>query len=348
MKTTILPMAGPLTLTIDGDEVTVTGSVKGNETHRSVLPRPWVWSRRAGGYVLPRSLTPMTRASRVDQFKAACDRAGVPLDIEDTGTVQSEQERRQARAARLEHRAEGHERAAVKAAAESEARWDAFRGIADGIPLGQPILVGHHSERRHRRDIARMDGHLRKSFEANRVAELRAARAENLRRHLERGDSLVTIGNRIKTSEAEIRRLTRSLERHYLAVRLIAQGKAAAADRYGIRPSDPTWVDRQRAERVRLAAAVRLDRAAVKALQESGAVAVYSRDTIAKGDYVRVIGNQWRRVVRVNAKSVSVDTGYSWTDTVEYHKIRGHRSADPVPVQSPEPAEDDTPVDVLF
>ena len=84
-----VPAVAPLHLTIDGDEVTVTGSVKGNEVHRSVLPRPWVWSRRAGGYVLPRSLTPMTRASRVDQFKAACDRAGVPLDIEDTGTVQS-------------------------------------------------------------------------------------------------------------------------------------------------------------------------------------------------------------------------------------------------------------------
>jgi len=343
-----VPAVAPLHLTIDGDEVTVTGSVKGNEVHRSVLPRPWVWSRRAGGYVLPRSLTPMTRASRVDQLKAACARAGVPLEVDDTGVVMSEQDRRDARTVRLEARADRHEIGAARAESESTARWEAFRQIQHGIPLGQPILVGHHSERRHRRDLARMDAHLEASVMAGRVAEMRASRAENLRRYLERGDSPVTIGNRIKASEAEIRRLTRSLERHYVAVRLIAQGDVSAADRYGIRPSDPAWVDRQRAERVRLAAAVRLDRAAVKALQESGAVAVYSRDTIAKGDYVRVIGNQWRRVVRVNAKSVSVDTGYSWTDTVEYHKIRGHRSADPVPVQSPEPAEDDTPVDVLF
>jgi len=40
-----------------------------------------------------------------------------------------------------------------------------------GIPFGQPILVGHHSERAHRRAIAKMDSQLRKGFEASGKAD---------------------------------------------------------------------------------------------------------------------------------------------------------------------------------
>lgn len=42
---------------------------------------------------------------------------------------------------------------------------------ATGIPLGQPILVGHHSERRHRRDLERLDNHVRKGVEALKDAD---------------------------------------------------------------------------------------------------------------------------------------------------------------------------------
>ncbi|MFO0562434.1 MAG: DUF3560 domain-containing protein [Polyangiales bacterium] len=53
------------------------------------------------------------------------------------------------RAERLEERSEKKERAA-------SAKHAAVRGIADMIPLGQPILVGHHSEKRARKDADRI------------------------------------------------------------------------------------------------------------------------------------------------------------------------------------------------
>jgi hypothetical protein len=62
------------------------------------------------------------------------------------------------------------ERAAQKAA-EATARHAAYRRTADMIPLGQPILVGHHSEKRHRRDLARMEQNVRASVEARQEAE---------------------------------------------------------------------------------------------------------------------------------------------------------------------------------
>ena len=50
------------------------------------------------------------------------------------------------------------------------------------IPMGQPILVGHHSEGRHRRDLNRIDSNMRKSIEAEEKANYykeKAANAQN-------------------------------------------------------------------------------------------------------------------------------------------------------------------------
>lgn len=58
---------------------------------------------------------------------------------------------------------------------------DLFSEEKSGIPLGQPILVGHHSERRHRRHLERIENRVRKGMEAGRQAselEERAAAAE--------------------------------------------------------------------------------------------------------------------------------------------------------------------------
>ncbi len=56
--------------------------------------------------------------------------------------------------------------AAEKAGASSRRHMAAAQRISSGIPPGQPILVGHHSEKRHRRDLARIDTGYRKSAEA--------------------------------------------------------------------------------------------------------------------------------------------------------------------------------------
>lgn len=71
-----------------------------------------------------------------------------------------------------------------------EARADRLRNEADasfrkgsmseentGIPFGQPILVGHHSEGRHRAAIARADRAMRKGVELNKAANEAESRA---------------------------------------------------------------------------------------------------------------------------------------------------------------------------
>lgn len=80
------------------------------------------------------------------------------------------QERKENRIDRLEERA-------TQARAESNTAWKNAREIMDYIPPGQPILVGHHSEAHHRRDLNKIDRNMRKSFEADKKAAYYADRA---------------------------------------------------------------------------------------------------------------------------------------------------------------------------
>jgi hypothetical protein len=59
-------------------------------------------------------------------------------------------------------------------------------------------------------------------------------------------------------------------------------------------------------------------------LEQAGAK-VYSPDNIAKGDAVQV-GWGWRKVVRVNKRTVTVDDLHQpgRTGTVPYHQIKRH------------------------
>lgn len=59
----------------------------------------------------------------------------------------------------------------TKREGESDRAYSASRSISENIPFGQPILVGHHSEGRHRRDLARIDSLMRKSIEADKAAK---------------------------------------------------------------------------------------------------------------------------------------------------------------------------------
>ncbi len=67
---------------------------------------------------------------------------------------------------------------------ESAGAYARVRSIGDRIPMGQPILVGHHSQRRHERDIERMNKSFSKSIELSKTAdslERRARHAETNR-----------------------------------------------------------------------------------------------------------------------------------------------------------------------
>jgi len=71
--------------------------------------------------------------------------------------------KQEARRARLEERAE-------KASTEARSHFKRADAIASMIPFGQPILVGHHSEKRHRADLARIRKGMEKGVAASKHA----------------------------------------------------------------------------------------------------------------------------------------------------------------------------------
>jgi hypothetical protein len=77
-------------------------------------------------------------------------------------------------------RLEAYQNRAAKNDKISDQSYETAKEIGSWIPPGQPILVGHHSERRHRRDIEKIDNNMRKSVEARSKAAYYRDRAESL------------------------------------------------------------------------------------------------------------------------------------------------------------------------
>lgn len=86
---------------------------------------------------------------------------------------------------RARAKAERHNEWSDNADKRSKEAFDRAMGAVEGIPFGQPILVGHHSEKRHRAAIAKSDNAMRKSVEESDKASRLANKAEYWERKAE-------------------------------------------------------------------------------------------------------------------------------------------------------------------
>ena len=265
------------------------------------------WSRNLGSWYFPRSRDQKARTATIATLADALRADGhtVTVSIDDTARPIADVEadmaaRSDVRTERLTARAEQHNAAA-------DNRYDAYRAVADRIPLGQPILIGHHSEGRHRRDLARMDKHMATMAEHHNKATraARAAVASVAATGARYNPS--TIANRISGLEAQERRAIarRDCTGHYATYlppsnAYLAQLTAELGDV----EQKLTYWRRVRAEQI-----------------GTGAATNYSPDSVRPGDAVLIRG-QWRTVVRANAKSVTVDSDFSWTSRVPWHEVK--------------------------
>lgn len=110
---------------------------------------------------------------------------------------------------RLQRKLERRQEWADKAQARSVAASNAAHHIASFIPPGQPILVGHHSEKRHRRDLDRIDSNMRKCIDNQDLAEHHTAKAGGIEAALDRSifsdddNAVQALEARISEREAE-------------------------------------------------------------------------------------------------------------------------------------------------
>jgi protein-L-isoaspartate O-methyltransferase len=111
---------------------------------------------------------------------------------------------------RAEVKADRLEDLSTRRAQDGDRAQNAVHAIADGIPFGQPILVGHHSERHARKDAEKIENGMRRAVEMWKAAEYWKSRAKGairLAKYKERPD---VRARRIKGLEASKRKEEKS------------------------------------------------------------------------------------------------------------------------------------------
>lgn len=235
------------------------------------------------------------------------------MDTENSSYADREKEREARAAERIDRYTVYAENAARRSASASA--YNRSDDLSARFAGGQPILSGHHSEKRARRDRDQSDAAMRRGIEDAKKVGYWERRTEGVaRRAAQRTDPHVT-ARRIGRLEAEERELVRLLER--------AQDEG------------------YRAQLTDRAGAVAEQLAYWRAhLAESG-VKLYDRSDFTKGDFALSRGTWWE-IKRVNQKTITVesiigsasrkvyrlsDNPYGWTDTIPYTEIEGRKAA---------------------
>lgn len=162
-----------------------------DETYERVKAAGFRWAPKQELFVAP---------------KWSCKREDLALElageIEPEGTTLAE--RAQMKADRLDE-------IAAKRAAQASAFSRAARDISQRFEFGQPILIGHHSERKARKDKERMDNALSNAAKAHDAIGYWQYRAEGVERHANYKNDPKVRARRIKTLLAELRDWQRRL-----------------------------------------------------------------------------------------------------------------------------------------
>lgn len=113
---------------------------------------------------------------------------------------------------RAEERAERFDDLSEKRAGEAESARAAVSRVADGIPFGQPILVGHHSEKRARKDAERIRNGMDRAVKLWKAVGYWTDRAAGALRHAKHKERPDVRARRIKGLVSDERKRTATKE----------------------------------------------------------------------------------------------------------------------------------------
>lgn len=97
----------------------------------------------------------------------------IPIETPTQEQIQAYQDKQNRKLERYQELAEKNE---VKA----NDLWDRSHKLGDMIPFGQPILIGHHSEGRHRRHLDKIQNTTRKAIETGKKSEYYQDKVKNV------------------------------------------------------------------------------------------------------------------------------------------------------------------------
>lgn len=254
------------------------------EADRDRLKNACLWSRSINGWV-SRCKGGKSRfyALEVLERNGFEDRGKEGEKLGFADQIAATQERAANRAERMEDRAGAAE-------SRSNSLYKHAHIMADGIPFGQPILVGHYSEGRDRRFRERISRTFERAFEEGDKAKYYEGRAATARASAD-GSQYSNpryLGNRIK----ECRKHTAVLERYATGRQVLSDQSTEATVQERLRVAFDEWTEKLEFYEHCLASCGN----------------VFTKETLKGKLSVRIRG-RWEPIIRLNPTTVAVPNG---------------------------------------
>ncbi|MGJ4084347.1 zeta toxin family protein [Corynebacterium macclintockiae] len=275
----------------------VHGTSRDDKVGPAMRANGFKWSRNLKAWYAPRSRDKRPDSYKISRLHQALKDQGldVGLDVDRRmGDAQRREERRDQRSA--DRIAALGEKVQRKQAAANAAWNTHFNRVDELPPDGEPIKVGHHSEKRHRRALDNAWKSLGRAVDAGKAVEDAQYRMEAAERSRRSRNRPQTVANRIEKLEKQIKKSRDQLN-------------GAPAYKGGA-PRAPLTGDR----RIRALNAIdadmqdlNLQRAIFEQLKADGKV-VDIHD-LNPGDKVKLYG-EWVPVVKVNKTTASLANGW--------------------------------------
>lgn len=303
----------------------IDGTARDDGSAEALKLNRWRWSRKLGSWYVPHSRDRLAKRTLINSTAASLRAAGFDVEVAIDDTYRPPVNVETDKIERQKDRVDALDAKADRKAASAENAWSADEAAHAALPEGgEPIKVGHHSERRHRNALDKAWNTLGKAVAAEREASNARGRADAAAHTTEARYAPVAVTRRVERLEAELRRLERTRDGYKRT--LFTNGQTG--QKYVEEHEAATGEHRARllADIDHTADTLAYWQGVAATQIATGKAIAYTRDLVVSGDQIRYAGH-WHPVVRVNGKSVTITSivGGSWTDRVAYGEIRGLR-----------------------
>jgi hypothetical protein len=285
------------------DGTLVDGTERGDGTAPILKSHGFRWFPSIKQWGIRNSRDQAPRRLTIDAAAQALRAAGHEVKVQLDDTVRDNDTVRADKHERLEGRRAALAAKGERLDAESAALHRYSDALVEHIPMGQPVLPGRRGQA-HRNTLDRSINAAIKGAQTARQAEAMPERIAASRAAEARTDRPDVIKRRVDRMEAEVRGINRRLA--------------------GLAPGPSLVREQYEGDLAVLEERIKGDQALLDQATAEGRFGQYSRDNVHRDDLVRIRG-QWRQVARANAKTVSVTTGYSWTDKYGWEEVRDLR-----------------------
>lgn len=302
----------------------IEGMVRGDGSYEIVRGiSGWRWFRSLNTCGIARSRDQLAKEWLINTAATALREAGFTVKVTIDNTPRPVAEREALLTERAEVRADMLAERAERRHTESENYHRRANELSDLIPMGQPILVGHHSERRALRDADNIHNWHGKGFELAREARRLDNAAESAVNHQAHRENPFVVARRLAKLESDRRDTQRRLDGF---TRNFRNGRGEI---YSTDVTVPASGD-YRARLLERAANEDMQiehwRAFLEVEKAAGRYNPVDVAAIKPGDRIKH-GGMWNIVKKVNKSTITVVTDPGWNNKVKILDVTEHRPA---------------------